>query len=85
MTGRSDLPPPSTERLDLSVNVTDACEELDRKVAHPPMRLNDDAERVVLAYVVALELANATIGANGDCVRDLRQRYAAAAAGKDQK
>jgi hypothetical protein len=79
LTGKSDLPPPSTLRLDLSVNIPAACEKLDREVEHPAMRADDDADQIILAYVAALEVANATIGASRECKQDLRARYAAAA------
>jgi hypothetical protein len=61
----------------LSVALPADCERLDSAVAHPPIRENDDAERVILAYVAALEIANATIGASRECKAQLRARYAA--------
>jgi hypothetical protein len=74
----SDLPPPSTERLDLSVKVSPACETLDREVPHPAIKPGDDQDELVLAYIAALEVANATIGANRECKQFLRAQYAAA-------
>jgi hypothetical protein len=78
------LPPPSTERLDLSVALPGDCRALASAVAHPPMRKDDDAEVIVLRYAAALELANATIGAQSSCLGELVTRYRSYAAGEAQ-
>lgn len=77
--GSLDKPlPASTARLDLSVNVPDACARLSGKVAHPKIVPGDDEDLLVLQYAAALETANLRIGARDDCVLDLVKRYRAA-------
>ncbi|TMJ04326.1 MAG: hypothetical protein E6G97_07425 [Alphaproteobacteria bacterium] len=83
---KNDLPPASTERLDLSVDISAACEKLDKEVPHPVIRPGDDSDTIILTYAAALEVANATIGADRECKQDLRARYKAAQlAGKEKQ
>jgi len=67
-------------RPEISTNLPDACERLAQKVAHPSIKLNDDARIALAKYAArggALDQANARLDAVRECNRVQRELFGA--------
>jgi hypothetical protein len=67
-------------RPDLSTNIPDAGEKVAKKVAHPSIKVNNDARLVLAKYAAkggALDQANAGLDAVRECSRVQRELFGA--------
>lgn len=64
-------------RPEAGTNISDSCEQLAQRVAHPSFKKNDDARLVLLKYVGSLDRANARLDAVRECSRVQRELFGA--------